>query len=246
MSIPSSSTSSSEETNYYCHKCNQFITRLYEGTKCHFCRTQFIEEVDLNDTQAVQSLLSIDNSSRDESDSSLEYDDVFEDLSDTVEHDIHQRPRSTSMATFEIGLQRSPSEDSLMGFISSSLTSRRLTIPSATFSLLAEEFGFNPENIVINAGDVLSRIIAQIMGTGSEPMVPIDIERIPVATITQEQVSDGMVCTVCMEKFKIDEVVRQLVCDHFFHYECIKPWLSLHSSCPVCRQDLNDSESDSS
>jgi len=236
MSRSSSSVSSSnDETNYYCHKCNQFVTRLYAGTKCHLCRTEFIEEVDLNDPQTINNLLLFDsNRPGVESDLDQTFDDVFEGLSDS---DIEeQSPGSTSRTTLDLELQRSRSEDSLIGFIGTNLLSH-----SRTFSLLAEEFGFNPDNIVINAGDILSRILAQIMGTGSQPMVPRDIESIPVAVISEEQVANGSQCAVCMEFFKVEEMVRKLVCDHCFHYECIQPWLSLHSNCPTCRQDLNNS-----
>lgn len=47
-------------------------------------------------------------------------------------------------------------------------------------------------------------------------------------------------CSVCWEDFKLDEPVRKLVCDHFYHTDCIVPWLQLHGTCPICRKSLND------
>ena len=34
--------------------------------------------------------------------------------------------------------------------------------------------------------------------------------------------------------------VRQLRCIHFFHLNCIDQWLSLASTCPVCKLDFHD------
>ena len=46
-----------------------------------------------------------------------------------------------------------------------------------------------------------------------------------------------MQCSVCWDDFKLDEDVRQLKCEHIFHENCIIPWLELHNTCPVCRQE---------
>ena len=44
-------------------------------------------------------------------------------------------------------------------------------------------------------------------------------------------------CAVCWDDFKLGEEVRQLKCEHIFHEPCIVPWLELHNTCPVCRQE---------
>ncbi|KAE9610246.1 hypothetical protein Lal_00006612 [Lupinus albus] len=46
-------------------------------------------------------------------------------------------------------------------------------------------------------------------------------------------------CVICLSEFTKDEKVRILPkCNHGFHVPCIDKWLSLHSSCPKCRQCL--------
>ena len=47
-------------------------------------------------------------------------------------------------------------------------------------------------------------------------------------------------CSVCWEDFSLDEMVNQLRCEHIFHKDCIKPWLELHATCPVCRKPQNE------
>lgn len=51
-------------------------------------------------------------------------------------------------------------------------------------------------------------------------------------------------CAVCLNEFEDEEKLRLLPkCNHVFHPDCIDSWLSLHTTCPVCRADVTlDSE----
>ena len=42
-------------------------------------------------------------------------------------------------------------------------------------------------------------------------------------TMKQEQ----PMCSICLEEFQVDETVSVLQCGHFFHKECIAPWLGV-------------------
>ncbi|XP_015069578.1 probable E3 ubiquitin-protein ligase RHB1A [Solanum pennellii] len=45
-------------------------------------------------------------------------------------------------------------------------------------------------------------------------------------------------CSICMEEFGIDTEASQLPCKHFFHNDCIIPWLNRSNTCPLCRYKL--------
>ncbi|ERN10421.1 hypothetical protein AMTR_s00026p00191500 [Amborella trichopoda] len=42
-------------------------------------------------------------------------------------------------------------------------------------------------------------------------------------------------CAVCLEGFKVGEVLVNMPCSHTFHFNCLVPWLQAHSVCPCCR-----------
>eukprot|EP00866_Antonospora_locustae_P001979 jgi/Antlo1/1979/151 len=47
-------------------------------------------------------------------------------------------------------------------------------------------------------------------------------------------------CMICLEDFVKSDVCRVLGCTHFFHANCVDPWLKDKSSrCPLCSQHLN-------
>ncbi|XP_004686071.1 PREDICTED: E3 ubiquitin-protein ligase RNF149, partial [Condylura cristata] len=45
-------------------------------------------------------------------------------------------------------------------------------------------------------------------------------------------------CAVCIENFKVKDVIRILPCKHIFHRICIDPWLLDHRTCPMCKLDV--------
>ena len=45
-------------------------------------------------------------------------------------------------------------------------------------------------------------------------------------------------CNICMDNYNVDEEITFLVCNHYFHTDCIKHWLCNEKvTCPVCRKD---------
>ena len=46
-------------------------------------------------------------------------------------------------------------------------------------------------------------------------------------------------CAICLEEFRDGETCQVLlVCDHFFHPECIGLWLVKNQTCPICRKEV--------
>ncbi|KAK2500264.1 hypothetical protein MC885_018592 [Smutsia gigantea] len=49
---------------------------------------------------------------------------------------------------------------------------------------------------------------------------------------------NGESCIVCFELYKPNDTVCILTCKHFFHKNCIDPWILAHGTCPVCKCDI--------
>ncbi|KAH9385722.1 uncharacterized protein NEMAJ01_0618 [Nematocida major] len=47
-------------------------------------------------------------------------------------------------------------------------------------------------------------------------------------------------CPICFDRFQPEDFVRTLQCRHYYHCNCIDPWLLSRSCrCPVCNQELS-------
>ncbi|KAI0386517.1 hypothetical protein F5Y04DRAFT_124056 [Hypomontagnella monticulosa] len=46
-------------------------------------------------------------------------------------------------------------------------------------------------------------------------------------------------CSICLEGFEDDDLVRETLCGHIFHKKCLEWWLTKHRSrCPLCQNDF--------
>uniref|UniRef100_A0A671PQD5 Si:ch211-81a5.1 n=1 Tax=Sinocyclocheilus anshuiensis TaxID=1608454 RepID=A0A671PQD5_9TELE len=63
------------------------------------------------------------------------------------------------------------------------------------------------------------------------------ISSLPTVSISSEQAACRLECPVCREEYSEGESVRQLPCLHYFHSNCIVPWLQLGWSVvtSICR-----------
>lgn len=85
-------------------------------------------------------------------------------------------------------------------------------------------------------------IEAEIKTTESE--VESKVDDFLIMMMPTELLPAG-VCTVCMEALDSctptseDHGSRIVRCGHVYHESCIRKWLSLHNSCPLCRTTLS-------
>lgn len=64
------------------------------------------------------------------------------------------------------------------------------------------------------------------------------VESMPTIEIVADHIAFDSPCAVCMELFVVGAEAREMPCKHFYHQECILPWLSMRNSCPVCRYEM--------
>jgi hypothetical protein len=86
---------------------------------------------------------------------------------------------------------------------------------------------FNDEN-PLNNFDELEPVRVKL--TRSE------INDIPIIEYNEDE--DDPKCGVCQGDIIQNQRIRTLNCNHFFHADCIDPWLAEQSTkCPTCRSD---------
>ncbi|KAJ3597914.1 hypothetical protein NHX12_001430 [Muraenolepis orangiensis] len=74
---------------------------------------------------------------------------------------------------------------------------------------------------------VITQLLGQFENTGPPPAEKEKISSLPIVHISQDQADCSMECPVCKDDFSVGEPVRQLPCNHFFHSDCIVPWLEM-------------------
>ena len=53
--------------------------------------------------------------------------------------------------------------------------------------------------------------------------------------------AENSVCTICLEDFMEGEEVVLCPCKHCYHQHCIKDWLRMKNSCPMCKLTIRRS-----
>ncbi|EEB06551.1 ubiquitin-protein ligase E3 [Schizosaccharomyces japonicus yFS275] len=114
--------------------------------------------------------------------------------------------------------------------------------PATVFGELFNLAG-NPGDYVWGArglDDIISQLMEQTSAQHAPPPAPESvIEQLPVEKVPQNLVDEEYECTVCLENFKTGDDVVRLPCKHYFHEQCIKPWLRVNGTCAVCRAPVD-------
>lgn len=87
---------------------------------------------------------------------------------------------------------------------------------------------------------VMSQLMEQNQQNGAPPASEDRINSLPRKTIDKSMLGndDKAECSICMESVEVGTEVAILPCKHWFHFECIKSWLSEHDTCPHCRKPI--------
>ncbi|WVY93591.1 hypothetical protein V8G54_032679 [Vigna mungo] len=90
-----------------------------------------------------------------------------------------------------------------------------------------------PLRIVINVTHNSIHATTQyLLRTVSSIKKPIDM--LKKSTVLQIECC----CCICLDEFELNAECYALLCQHFFHQECIMRWLQTNQTCPICRQSL--------
>lgn len=67
-------------------------------------------------------------------------------------------------------------------------------------------------------------------------------EHTPSGAVHDDE-SEHECCGICQEPLERDVLVRRVNrCGHCFHHQCIERWFAEHQTCPLCMQNVMDTE----
>ncbi|XP_013170034.1 PREDICTED: E3 ubiquitin-protein ligase RNF126-like [Papilio xuthus] len=224
---------------FFCHRCNVEFNQVLQNYSCPFCNGGFVEQLE-GSTEAQ------DQSGDDFTDADMSNIGDMSGMEDIEVGSDQSRPGVTpifnDMASFmaAAGLRTPvPGPEFVQELIMLLENGRpRTGVVTAGAPLV---FVGAPGDYVLG-GEGLDAVITQMLGqldTSGPPPLPGDqLAALPTETITAEQAAENTTCSICWENFLEGESVSRLECLHMYHSTCIRPWLQLHATCPICRRSL--------
>ncbi|CAJ1392037.1 unnamed protein product [Effrenium voratum] len=64
------------------------------------------------------------------------------------------------------------------------------------------------------------------------------VEKQEVVIFGQHDFGDNPSCSICLEEWSSQKEIRKTLCGHCYHTTCLKGWLNVNRTCPLCRTDL--------
>jgi len=118
----------------------------------------------------------------------------------------------------------------------------------ALISSLLNPAVFMPSGDAVYSQEALDRIISQLREQsgpgGAPPASQVAIDKLEVRELDEKMLGGDTKtrCVICVDEMGVGEKASVLPCSHFFHGECVTPWLKQHNTCPVCRRSVETEE----
>ena len=99
-----------------------------------------------------------------------------------------------------------------------------------------------------NLEDIINQIMLNDPNKyGNPPASKDSVEKLEKCVIDKKKIKEmgnENTCAVCKDEFECGQDCLSMPCQHYFHKECIIPWLKERNSCPVCRFELPTDDED--
>ena len=85
----------------------------------------------------------------------------------------------------------------------------------------------------------LLTLIPSCMAHSEPPSHPaVEVSLLRVVTYSEDLSKEkGLVtCSICLLDYRKEDCLRELLCHHYFHRECIETWFHERPTCPLCRR----------
>ncbi|KAJ3053364.1 hypothetical protein HK097_004458 [Rhizophlyctis rosea] len=100
----------------------------------------------------------------------------------------------------------------------------------------------NPGDYVFGSNgldDVITRLMEQHAQRTQPPSASEEtINSLPTLKVALSELGEHTECPVCQDDYVEGEDITKMPCKHVFHPACIREWLKVNGTCPVCRYSL--------
>uniref|UniRef100_A0A3B3X9R6 RING-type E3 ubiquitin transferase n=1 Tax=Poecilia mexicana TaxID=48701 RepID=A0A3B3X9R6_9TELE len=218
---------------FYCHFCRKETEPQLPDLVCPTCESDFIEEIWQLVFMERSALLSHPPSSESRPEDNQQVSPASPVVTELQEQDSPFNSEQDESS-------RPEQIPAVYGYVCRhfSDTGNCVWLPGSSMMQLYS----NPGDYAWGQGGldaVVTELLERLENTGPPPAEQEMISLLPSVCVSQEQIDCRLECPVCREEYSLAESVRKLPCHHFFHSDCIVPWLELHDTCPVCRKSLD-------
>ena len=103
------------------------------------------------------------------------------------------------------------------------------------------ENNINSENFNLNfKEDIINMIINKCEKREFKDFVKENSKKNNNKKKENSKINEKENCTICLQEFKITDIILILPCKHYFHFDCIKNWFDKNLTCPLDNLSLEN------
>jgi len=206
---------------YWCHLCKKEFSHIYENDdiKCPFCDKTFCEIIENEDTS-------------------------------NASHPIHFEAFNLNNTNNQNNINNSHNRNGTNNLNNLNHFNRRAELFRRRANHIVEflaNYFFN-QSSSYNIDNIINHIMLHDTNKyGNPPAAKKAIESLKKYKINEEKIKEfgfENSCAVCKDEFNIGEECLSMPCNHYFHGDCLIPWLKERNSCPICRYELPTDDAD--
>jgi len=211
---------------FFCHHCGEERSVNLEQWKCDTCSTGFIEEI-------PQTSSSTGSETRSNEPTATIRIYNQDSANPPAQPRPTGRPELYISANGDLTTTRPQQGQTIQNFINNLFAGMNIGA-----NINPDDFAWGEEGL----DNIITQLMQQVEG-GAPPAPANLVDALPTVRFTEELKTSSAQCSICMTDYEDNEDVIRLSCEHFFHPDCIKDWLSHHNACPICRTSLGNSDS---
>ena len=209
---------------FWCHLCHKEFSHIDENNdvKCIYCGKTFCEIIENEDTSDASHPIHFE---------------TFIANNINSQNNINNSQNGNNTNT------SNNSNSSNTGNRHSSFIRRRANhlVYLLTNYIIDQNYNDNFDNIITHL------MLHDTNRYGNPPASKKAVEKLKKYKINEEKIKEfgfENACAVCKDEFNIGEECLSMPCNHYFHGNCLMPWLKERNSCPVCRYELPTDDAD--